>query len=70
MKQLITRFDLGNTILCAIYELFETGYVPLYKYTEKLHNKIWSQGAIGRRQCFNGRISMHWLKLHGNTKPH
>ena len=58
-----------KSMLCAIYEWFETGHVPLYKYTEKLHYKIWSQGAIGRRQCFNGSISMqHWLELHGNTK--
>ena len=53
---------------CAIAEWFETGNVPLYKYPEKLHAVIWSQGAIGWRQIFNERISKLWLEHQGNTK--
>ena len=53
---------------CAIAEWFETGHVPLYKYPEKFYNAIWSQGAIGWRQIFNGRISMQWLEHQGNIK--
>ena len=68
MKQLDTKYDLENTLACAISEWFETGYVSLYKYPEKFHNVIWSQGAIEWRQIFNGRISRHWLKHQGNTK--
>ena len=55
---------------CAIAEWFETGHVPLYKYPEKFHEVIWSQGATGWRQIFNERISRHWLEHQGNTKPH
>ena len=68
MKQLNTKFDLENTMCCAIAEWFETGHVPLYKYPEKFHYVIWSQGAIGWRQIFNGRISKLWLENQGNTK--
>ena len=68
MKQLNTKFDLENTMCCAIAEWFETGYVPLYKYPEKFHEAIWSQGAIGWRQIFSGRISKLWLEHQGNTK--
>ena len=53
MKQLNTKFDLKNTMCCAIAEWFETGHMPLYKYPEKFHDIIWSQGAIGWRQTFN-----------------
>ena len=42
--------------------------MPLYKYPEKFHEAIWSQGTIGWRQIFNGRISRHWLEHQGNTK--
>ena len=59
MKQLNTKFDVENTMCCAIAEWFETGHVPLYKYPEKFHAAIWSQGAIGWRLIFNGRISRH-----------
>ena len=68
MKQLDTKYDLENTMCCAIAEWFETGHAPLNKYPEKFHEAIWSQGAIGWRQIFNGRISRHWLKHQGNTK--
>mmetsp|Transcript_18527 Transcript_18527/g.20383 ORF Transcript_18527/g.20383 Transcript_18527/m.20383 type:complete len:113 (+) Transcript_18527:118-456(+) len=68
MKQLNTKFDLENTMCCTIAEWFETGHVPLYKYPEKFHEVIWSQGAIGWRQICNGRISRHWLEHQGNTK--
>ena len=53
MKQLNTKFDLENTICCAIAEWFEIGHVPLYKYPEKFHKAIWSQGTIGWRQIFD-----------------
>ena len=36
-----------HEMCCAIAEWFETGYVFLYKYPEKFHKAIWSQGAIG-----------------------
>ena len=68
MQQLATKYDLENTQACAIVEWFETGHVPLYKYPEKFFEAIWSQGAIGWRQIFNGRISRHSLKLQDNTK--
>ena len=54
--------------MCAIAEWFEIGHVPFYKYPEKLHEVIWSQGAIGQRRIINGRISRHWLKHQSNTK--
>ena len=62
------EYKLENTMCCAIAEWFETGHVPLYKYPEKFHDAIWSQGGKGWRQIFNGRISRHWLKHQGNTK--
>ena len=68
MKQLNTMYDLENTMCCAIAEWFETGHVPLYKYPEKLHNVIYSQGTTRWRQIFIGRISRHWLEHQGNTK--
>ena len=68
MKQLNTKFNLENTVCCAIAEWFETGYVPLYKYSEKFHNAIWSQVAIGWIQFFNQKIYQHWLEHQGNTK--
>ena len=68
MKQLDTKYDLENTLACEISEWFETRHVSLYKYPEKFHEAIESQGAIGWRQIFNGRISRHWLKHQGNTK--
>ena len=68
MKQLGTKYDLENTLACAISEWFKTGHVSLYKYLEKFHEAIWSQGAIGCQQIFNGRILRHWLKHQGNTK--
>ena len=68
IQQLDTKFDLENTLACAILEWFETGNVSLYKYPEKCNDAIWSQGAIGWEQIFNGTISRHWLKHQGNTK--
>ena len=68
MKQLNTKYNLENTMYCAIAEWFETGHITLYKYPDKFDKAIWSQGAIGWRQIFNERISWHWLKHHGNTK--
>ena len=68
MQQLDTKFDIENTLACAILEWFKAGYVSLYKYPEKFKEEIWSQGAIGWRQIFNGRISRHWLRHQGNTK--
>ena len=47
MQQLDKKYDLENNLACVIAEWFETGYVPLYKYPEKSHKKILSQGAIG-----------------------
>ena len=55
MKQLNTKLDLENTMCCAIAEWFETGHVPLYKYSEKFHKAIWSQGTIDRTHIFNGK---------------
>ena len=68
MKQLNTKYAVENVICCAIAEWFETGHVPLYNYPEKFHAAIWSQGAMGWRQVFNGRISKLWLEHQGNTK--
>ena len=62
MKQLDAKFELENTMCCAIAEWFETGHVPLYKYPEKFHEAIWSHGAIGWKQLFNGKISWHSLE--------
>ena len=42
--------------------------MSLEKYPEENHDAIWSQGAIGWRQVFNGRISKLWLEHQGNTK--
>ena len=47
IKQLNTKFDLENTLCCALPEWFGRGHVPLYKYPEEFHKAIWSQGAIG-----------------------
>ena len=68
MQQLDTKYDLKNTLACTISEWFETGHASLYKHPEKFHNAILSQGAIGWRQIFNGRISRHWLTHQGNTE--
>ena len=68
IKQLDKKYELENTLACAILEWTETRYVSLYKYLEKFHDAIWSLGAIGWRQIFNGRISRHWLEHQGNTK--
>ena len=68
MQQMDTKFELENTLACAISEWFETGYVSLTKYPVKFHDAIWSQGAIGLRQIFNGKISRHWLVHQGHTK--
>ena len=68
MEQLNTKYKLENTMCCAIAEWFTTRHIPLYKYPEKLHDSIWSQGTIGWRHIFNKRISQHWLKHQGNTK--
>ena len=67
MKQLNTKFNLENTLCCAIDEWFETGHVPLYKYPEKLYDGVWSQGTIDWRQIFNGKISRYWLEHQGIT---
>ena len=69
MKQLNTKYEVVNTMCYAIVEWFETGHVPLYKYSGKFHDAIWSQGVIGWRQIFNRRISKLWLDHQGNTKP-
>ena len=63
-----TKYKLENTLACATLEWFEIGYVSLYKYPESFHDAIWSQGAIGWRQFFNGRISRHWLEHQDNTR--
>ena len=63
-----TKYELKNTLACAISEWFGTGYVSLYKYSEKFFDKIWSQGAIGKKKVFNGRILRHWLEHQGNIK--
>ena len=68
MQQLDTKYDFENTLACAILKWFETGHVSLYKYPEKFHDAIWSQGAIGWQQIFNGQILRHWLTHQGNTK--
>ena len=68
MQQLDMKYELENTLACAISEWFETGYVSLMKYPEKFHDAIWSQGAIGWRQIFNGKILRHWLVHLGHTK--
>ena len=47
MQQLNTKYNLENTLVCTIAEWFETGRVTLYKYPEKFHEAVWSQGAIG-----------------------
>ena len=46
MEQLNTKFDLENTMCCAIAEWFKTDHVHLCKYPEKFHKAIWRQGAI------------------------
>ena len=46
IKQLNIKFNLENTICCAIAERFEIGHILLYKYPEKFHKVIWSQGTI------------------------
>ena len=68
MKQLDTKFELEMTMYTAIAEQFETGHFQLQKYPEKFHATIWSQGAKGGRQLYNGKISRHWLEHQGNTK--
>ena len=68
MQQMDTKFKLENTLACAISEWFGTGHVSLKKYPEKFHDAIWSQGAIGWRQIFNGKISRHWLVHQGHIK--
>ena len=68
MKQLNMKYAVENTTCYAIAKWFETGHMPLYKYPEKFHGAIWSQGAIGWRQVFNGRILKLWLEHQGNTK--
>ena len=67
MKEIDTKYELENTLACAISEWFEIGYVSLYKYLEMLHYTIWSQETIGWRHFFNGRISKLWLEHQGNT---
>ena len=66
--QLNTKFELEETLCSAIAEWFETGHVLLYKYPEKFYKTIWSQGVIGWRQIFNGKLSWYWLRHQGNTK--
>ena len=41
MKQMDTKYELENTLACAILEWLETGYVSLCKYPEKFHDAIW-----------------------------
>ena len=54
MQQMDTQYELENTLASAISEWFETGHVSVEKYPAMFHNTIWSQGAIGWRQIFNG----------------
>ena len=68
MKYMDTEFELEHTLASAISEWFETGHVSVNKYPAKFHEAIWSQGAIGWRQIFNGKISRHWLGHQGHTK--
>ena len=68
MTQLNTKFELENTLCCAITEWFKTDHVSLYEYPEKFHDAIWSQEAIRWSQIFNEKISRHWLEHQGNTK--
>ena len=49
MQYMDTEFELEHTLASAISECFETGHVSVNKYPEKLHDAIWSQGAIGWR---------------------
>ena len=62
MEQLATKFALGETMCTALSEWFETGHIQLQNYPNRYHPAIWSQGAIGWRQIFNGKISKLWLE--------
>ena len=69
MQQLDTKkYDRKNIIACAIAKWSETGQVSQYKYPEKFHEAIFSQGVIEQRKILNRRISRHRLKHQGNTK--
>ena len=68
MKKIDTKFAVENVMCCAISDWFETGQVLLKKYPEEYHDAIQSQGAIGWRQVFKGRISKVWLEYQSNTK--
>ena len=57
MQQMDTQYELKNTLASAISDWFETGHVSVEKYPERFHDAIWSQGAIGWRQIFNGKLS-------------
>ena len=50
MKELNTKFNLDNTMCFPIAEWFETSHFLLYKYPEKFHKAIWSQGSIDWRK--------------------
>ena len=54
-------------VLCNLRMVW-TGSRVFREYPEEFHDAIWSQGAIGWRQVFNGRISKLWLEHQGNTK--
>ena len=52
----------------ALSKWFETGHVQLRNYPDKYHPVIWSQGVIGWRQIFNGKISRLSLDHEGDTR--
>ena len=68
MQQVDTQYELENTLTSAISDWFETGHILVEKYPERFHDAIWSQGAIGWRQIFNGKLSKQWLEHQGHTK--
>ena len=68
MQQMDTQYELENTLASAISEWFETGNVSVDKYPATFHDAIWSQGEIGWRQLFNGKLSRQWLEHQGHTR--
>ena len=63
-----TQYELENALASAISEWFETGHILVEKYPATFHDAIWSQGAIGWRQIFNGKLSRQWLEHQGHTR--
>ena len=68
MQQMDTKYELENTLASAISEWFEAGHVLVEKYPARFHDAIYSQGAIGWRQIFNGKLSRQWLEHQGHTR--